>query len=355
MTQYFTLRGKPLSWFSLRALEWIQKYQDSSSGIVKGYGKRIISFFRRRGIFLFVGKINDNEYIGVGKFFETLSTSIRSSKEVWMCMGEMGFRIMERDDVLEAIEYAARHKSKVSIVHGPRVDPRTSRIFTLAQKGLVHLYMMNYYPSDHFICVQDKVGRVTLFDESPHPEVVRAKSIHNGVEKIFEIYRGRYRLFYVIPNPGWLWARRLKAVKRRAAYSSKITSRPNTPTESRGYPFFYILFSLIFWYTPLIYIVQPATIAYRHYVGKVVEPIYNIMYQEHQKYYSARIAPSILKPLYGNLNYISDAYGERNFIHATLISLAQIGAAILLAILFLPAVTIQFGLYFLEYIIRRGV
>src|SRR5260221_4797461 len=144
-------------------------------------------FLSRRGTSTYVFTVTDLAYSGPKQFFTRVEDALKEAKEVWMCVGEMGFRLMERDEIINGINFAAKHNgASIKVIHGPRTDPKTKRIFDLAKDGLVELFQLENYPSHHFLYIVSKTGRRLLIDESPHLEPVRAR---NQAGMVVEFYR----------------------------------------------------------------------------------------------------------------------------------------------------------------------
>lgn len=132
-------------------------------------------------------------------FLYAVASSIEQAKEVRMTTGEMGHRLLENPWLMEALERAhTENNAKIEIIHGPRVDPATQRVFELAGRGVVTLFRAPEYLPHHFMLVESTDGAVTVIDESPHLETAWTQDQVGGLTTLFE---GPIRVYYVISNP----------------------------------------------------------------------------------------------------------------------------------------------------------
>ncbi len=211
-------------------------------------------FLSRRGTSTYVFTVTDLAYSGPKQFFTRVEDALKEAKEVWMCVGEMGFRLMERDEIINGINFAAKHNgASIKVIHGPRTDPKTKRIFDLAKDGLVELFQLENYPSHHFLYIVSKTGRRLLIDESPHLEPVRAR---NQAGMVVEFYRSMHRFFYFIRDPKWLGQRRLRQAQNRIRLAERHRLL-RIGHGTRGYPLFGILLNYILFIIPYTLILQP--------------------------------------------------------------------------------------------------
>jgi hypothetical protein len=255
--QYRDLQGKYFSsWnsFELQLLNLTQRFVSKTFIVVKRF---VVRFLQNYRLLIDIGVINKNGYTGAERIFGALSVELRNASKIWMCVGEMGSRMMERDDIIAALRYAAQvNHAEIYIIHGPRVDYKTQRIYDLAAAGMVQLYSLSSYPSEHFIYIKKIDGDVSLLEEAPHTEPIRGLD-ENG-EKV-EIHRGLIRPFYLIMHPNLLGFYRYKQALNRIQHANLSQSRPSNPAD-RGYPFVEALLAILFKYIAIINFLQPLVI-----------------------------------------------------------------------------------------------
>lgn len=188
-------------------------------------------YLKRNGIgFTFAG-INDEGYTASDDFFKQLEHILKDAKEMWICFGQLGARFLERPEFMRGLKHAIRNNSaRVYIISGPRVDPESKEIMELVDEGLVKLFPIEKYPSDHFMVIEQVDGRNFLIEESPHPEAIRGLKDN----KPYELYKGFFRLFYIIQDPGWLGQRRKKKAQDRISRSIRNNIQLEN-MSTRGY------------------------------------------------------------------------------------------------------------------------
>lgn len=137
--------------------------------------------------------------------------------EIKLALGEMGHRLMQSPEILDGIKYAYEHNdASIEIVHGPRVDPKTTTIFDdYAPKDIVSMYRMSTYARHHFIIVTGVNGTESLIDEGTHNETLWGYN-KDGLPD--EIFTSKLRFYYFSKkSTAIIRARRLQFSQRKQA------------------------------------------------------------------------------------------------------------------------------------------
>jgi uncharacterized protein YggU (UPF0235/DUF167 family) len=196
----------PLVWFELlsqRVFKWI---------------------YRSRGVYYYTLRRGANGYERAEGFFAQIEGILKGASEIRIAVGEMGHDLMDNERLIAGLKdaYVVNH-AKIEIVHGPRVDPKTTLIYDLARDDVVKLYRMPKYRAHHFMHVTDPHGSVSVIDESTHIETYWEADRH-GVIRTY--LRGRVRSYYVSPQSN----RRAKDLKEvfdaRKATANRVFSHP---------------------------------------------------------------------------------------------------------------------------------
>ena len=250
---------KPLARHLYTTQHLIFNIQKTWATIAPQTKRKVKEFLKQKGADTYVLTVTDHEYRGGTRFFTKVGDVLKETQEGWMCVGEMGFRLMEREEIIDGIKHACKKNgADIKIVHGPRIDPRTHRVLELAREGKVKLFPLENYPSSHFLYLVSTTGKSYLIEESPHAEPVRAKDKEG---KIVEFYRSLHRVFYFIPNPNWLGRLRLKQAQHRV-WKSQQRRYPRISSKERGYPLFGILLSMLFYFIPYTFFIQPLIVLF---------------------------------------------------------------------------------------------
>lgn len=160
--------------------------------------------------------------------FARLSHLMNNAVVLQFSLGEMGSHLMENPDVLEGIKHAVRvNKAKVQIVGGPRVDPKTKRIFNLAKDGFVEVYRTPRYFSTHFIIITDKNGEKVVINEGVHEETIwsgdKRHRMFRSITRAIYLYKGKKQHIKALS----------KEFERRRASGIRITRNPGiTPPQN---------------------------------------------------------------------------------------------------------------------------
>lgn len=105
----------------------------------------------------------------ISKFSDILRSGVR----IQSATGEMGNKLMEHPKMIASIKEAKKeNKAVIEILHGPRVDPKTKKIFKLAKEDTVKLRKSDYYFHNHFTLVRTKDKKDYLIVEQLHDEVL---------------------------------------------------------------------------------------------------------------------------------------------------------------------------------------
>lgn len=139
---------------------------------------------------------------------------LMEATRIRMSIGEMGYRLMGNPKLLRALEKALNKGAEVTIVHGPRVDPKTTEIYELARRfpNLVILKSDTYH-HNHFFLVETG-DRNVVIDEGIHDEMLWDS--RNGEP----IYEHRTRLVYVYDNKPNMWNSLNETFENRAGASN---------------------------------------------------------------------------------------------------------------------------------------
>jgi hypothetical protein len=156
--------------------------------------------------------------------FQELAKVIVSAKKIQMALGEIGHELMERPELLESLLAThANNGATVEIVHGPRVDPETEKVFTLARQGVLSLYQMPNYKSHHYIIVTQTTGEKIVIEEGIHCETIWRE---DQLGKINTDFTSGVRLYYVIRNSKRLAALRENEFEKRKRVSTRTEEHP---------------------------------------------------------------------------------------------------------------------------------
>lgn len=143
-------------------------------------------------------KENVKEY-----FFSKMASEIKKGKSIKIRLGEMGHLLIDNEKIIDAFLTAyKRNQAEIEIVHGPRVDPRTAKIYELVESGIVDTFKSNKYFQNHYMVIETASGNKTVFDEGIHDETLwrldsddpllesltRNIYIIKGDKKIFQSY-----------------------------------------------------------------------------------------------------------------------------------------------------------------------
>lgn len=158
------------------------------------------------------------------EFLERLSNAISNSVEINIALGEMGNNLMERREILGALKNARQlSNARISIVHGPNVDPKTLTIFSFANAGIVNMYQTDKYIAHHFILAKQKdTGKWFIADENPHSEGLWEKI---GAE-IKKVYRSIHRTWYVVDESKSYSEELLQEFQHRITVGHKTSVHP---------------------------------------------------------------------------------------------------------------------------------
>lgn len=145
----------------------------------------------------FVVRSVGGSYIDKGAsedLFHRLVLALEDAKEVHISLGEMGHRLADEPEILDALERAnIRHNAAIQVVHGPRVDPETYQMFFLAWARRVRIYMTPSYNRRHFILIRSVDDKVSVLDEGIHNEALWTS---DSKGKPVKIYSSKYRIYY---------------------------------------------------------------------------------------------------------------------------------------------------------------
>ena len=176
-------------------------------------------YFRRAGIrkFFFLRGSTSNE-----RAFDELLSLLDDAIDIKLALGEMGHRLMENEKMLERLVRAYQtNQANITIVHGPRVDPETHRVFELAREGILSLYCMPNYRSHHFFLITSKNGKTTAIEEARHLET-RWKKVGGQWKESAHSY---VRTYFVASQPYRLQNLR-QAFRIRRTTASRIYESP---------------------------------------------------------------------------------------------------------------------------------
>jgi hypothetical protein len=192
-------------------------------------------WFNKRGVTRFyLDKTKDN-FKNASPLFKHLESVVEGNEivEARMAFGELGHRLMEDSRLPELIQYAVdTYGAKVEIVHGPRVDPKTKRIFDLAKSGKVKLFMGPKYKRHHFIIFTTKDGTSFIIDEAVHSETIWKR---NNGQEVTEKYISKANTYYLLENANH-YGDYLKLEFDRRKNNPKtepITEHPGNPKPER--------------------------------------------------------------------------------------------------------------------------
>lgn len=176
------------------------------------------------GVKLYVLRRGKDSFANNDKFSRELAYLLNNAVEIKISVGEMAHQLMERDDLLVGLKNAKKlNGATVEIVHGPRVDPATKRVFGLAAKGIVKLFRGDKYFTNHFILVKLPSGKEYLINENSHHEPIWYQSEDEEWKAKWE---SRLLFYYIHESPsariGWMRAE----YERRKSTSKQIFHHP---------------------------------------------------------------------------------------------------------------------------------
>ena len=190
---YQTFEGHPLPDSFANTLANIRKLH---SDTITKYRPRRIGWkkhLERHGIHFTFAGINESGFLASDPFFSQVENFLKDAKVMWVCFGQLGKRFLERPEFVRGLTHAIKKNlARVYILTGPRHDPDTKTVFELAATGLIEIFPLEEYPSDHFLLIENFAGQKILIQESPHPETIRGRK--NG--ELAELFNGFFRLFY---------------------------------------------------------------------------------------------------------------------------------------------------------------
>lgn len=197
-------------------------------------GPFISRLFEAFNIKFVVIRRTEKELFDSGKLFNILWYYINQAVDIKFSVGEMSHQLMEREDIIQGLRLAKeQNKANIEIVHGPRVDLDSKRIFNLAEEGVVKLFRSKErYFAHHYIIFTLINGEEILIDESSHHEPIWYQAENGSWETKWE---SKVRFYYVIKSPSL----RIKHLKeeffRRKGYTEQIFAHPGiNPTQSIG-------------------------------------------------------------------------------------------------------------------------
>ncbi len=155
------------------------------------------SIFRLRGISYYVVRRTENGFENADQFVEHAVRILRGASEIRIAVGEMGHALMESPQLLAAVQKAyEENQAIVEVVHGPRVDLKTTTLFEMAKRDneRIGLHRTRDYTAHHFFLVTDRTGQVSFIDEGTHNETLWSKSVPNRESTAMT---GRARKYYV--------------------------------------------------------------------------------------------------------------------------------------------------------------
>jgi len=154
--------------------------------------------------------------------FDLVQKILTDAIEIKVALGEVGHQFMEHPAVLEGLSRAfIINSANIEIVHGPRVDPKTTSIFSFARQDVVRLFKMDNYESHHFILVKKRDGDVILVDEGVHVEAIWSKDKSGDRD-----FSSDQRYYFVTSN-------KPKVIQQR---KNEFTNRKNKATEIKHHP-----------------------------------------------------------------------------------------------------------------------
>lgn len=220
----YKIEGGALNRFEVALFNWLRATQRFWLWLEGFTTPLIIKLFAARGIDFELVRRFDEEAFEQEKLILKLVDAFKDAKEIYMALGEMGHGLMERSDVLAAFDHAKReHGATIQILHGPRVDPKTSDIFGLASNNVVELFRTPTYYRRHFSYVKNVDGRVTIFDEGIHDETIWAR---DEDQETIPLFTSLARHQYFVPDSKRLKDFLKNEFEYRKSKAEKVFSRP---------------------------------------------------------------------------------------------------------------------------------
>jgi len=154
--------------------------------------------FRLRGVSHYVVRRTEKGYENADELFKEAAKIFREAEEIRIAVGEAGHQLMEHPELINGLQHAfEKNQATIEIVHGPRVDSKTQRVYDLAKKDIVGMFMMEKYKGHHFILVTGPAGEVSVIDEGTHNET-RWMESKDG--ELVPVLGSRARLHYIIKH-----------------------------------------------------------------------------------------------------------------------------------------------------------
>lgn len=244
---------------TLRHLHYI--YQSILLTIQLPFQSPLNYLFKQKGIErIFIIRSEKGDYkanLANEMLFKMVSQAVRDGVEIQLALGEMGHRFIDHPLILDSFQYAFTYNcAQIEILHGPRIDPDTEKIFELARQGIVKLFMASHYNRHHFIIIKRKNGITSILDENVHNEALWRQDSKGSPE---QLYTSRYRVYFFHSQSRGL-AKTLKVIFENRKQGSRSTPIEPDTRPSFAHPYqFPILRTVVlgFLYFPLRWLVQP--------------------------------------------------------------------------------------------------
>lgn len=163
--------------------------------VLQSFFARILGHFDISSYALFC---SEEGFEGADELFRHVKEIFKEAKEIRMAVGEMGYRLLERSPLVDSLQHAyEKNQATIEIVHGPRVDLKTRRVFELEKCGVVSLFRMPEYKRHHFILVTSVTDQVSVIDEGTHNEIVW---MEDELGNPIPILTGQVRFYYIKEN-----------------------------------------------------------------------------------------------------------------------------------------------------------
>lgn len=167
----------------------------------------------RHGISYYVIPYSEKGFEDADELFGKIVKILKTAKEIRVTVGEMGHAMWERQELIDALKYAYReNQARIEIVHGPRVDKKTTQVFALAEQGMINLFRMPKYIPHHFMVATSLTGEMSVIDESIHDETLWAK---DQTGELTLLFASKVRLYYVFDRSKDLAEYLISEFKRR--------------------------------------------------------------------------------------------------------------------------------------------
>ncbi|MEX2162232.1 MAG: hypothetical protein WD751_10000 [Anaerolineales bacterium] len=149
-----------------------------------------------------------------------VSKILENGVEIYGSFGELGHLMFESGEILSSLKKAyKKNKAKIKLSHGPIVDPKTKRIFSLAKKGVIRIHETSNYYHSHFILVRTKDDQRFVVDEQVHDEALwdsKSKKL---------VYDNKSRLVFLYPANEKLWRNKLKVFDQRYGETKRLVKQ----------------------------------------------------------------------------------------------------------------------------------